>query len=298
MQNLQEPAVVDASNANSATIGAPVTAGEVPLHSRSSLVVARGLVRRPICVKRIQRQLREIAMIRGLPLKKIRVLEVCCGVAVYATVLCPFYNVSVVEPDIEIVRHLQMTFLGTRVNTICSDANSMPFDTRSFDMVILHLEDEFNLLSIRRILAEQFRVLKDGGAICIFNTEPDQLADGFWYSAFLQDALVKAREHHTPNDDMYTLLNEAGFRNTYVHCPKNTLIQSDFYNDAEAFFSEWYRAGDPICRWATEHEIQTAITEIKSMKAASQFDDFIERHNKFKSPQVSLFISFIPFQIF
>jgi SAM-dependent methyltransferase len=275
-------------------ISAPSVEIETMHKDRANLVVARGLLRNTLSLKRIKVQLREIAHIRGVPLHTLRVAEVCCGVAIYASALCGNHRVLVFDPDPDVVNHLRATFAGSHVSCELAEATTLPLPNNYIDMVILHLDDEFDRDRLLRIMREQYRVCKEAGVICTFNTDPCQLADGFWYSTLLPDALARACKHHFTNDEIFHALTFGGFTYPLTHTPKHPIIAHNYYTDPTLFFTKWFRAGDFICQWASDAELQSAFDQLTRMAEDGSLKRFMEKRELVRIPQSTLFIAYAP----
>jgi SAM-dependent methyltransferase len=212
---------------------------------------------------------------------------------VYASVLSTRYDVQVFESDVDVVAHMQASNHERAVVVNYALPTSLPLENNYADLVILHMHDIFDPKLAQLVLNEQFRCMRSGGVLVVFNIDPDQLEHGFWYSKYLPKALEIAKSHHLTNEVVTELIAQAGFKNTYIHYPKKTLILPDYYRDPLSFFYSWFRCADPICRWAEVDEIESACDELG--KLAEMGELLPITREPAESPQVSMFIGYVPF---
>jgi len=128
---------------------------------------------------------------------------------------------------------LEMMHVGKRISPLnfsAADALKLPFDDLSFDAVISGFLMR-NVINLDDAVAEQYRVLKDGGRIVILDTtrpERNILSPLIWtYMHFIIPAigklltgtsepyryLPKSTEEFVTSEDMAARMEKAGFKN-------------------------------------------------------------------------------------
>jgi ubiquinone/menaquinone biosynthesis C-methylase UbiE len=145
----------------------------------------------------------------------LSVLDVGCGTGRWAELVLnawPTAKVTGLDLSQEMLRRAQVRAAGypDRLDLVHGDAQSLPFDDASFDIVTCshsfhHYPDQ------RGVVAEMARVLKPGGRVMIVDGCRDT-----WWGWFIFDGLVTWAEghvHHCSRRRMRHLLQDVGIEN-------------------------------------------------------------------------------------
>lgn len=202
---------------------------------------------------RVRRAEGEMAWLwQTLPLEQTagqRVLELGCGAGFDALALCEagaaYTGIDITSENIERTR-LHLGFYGHQPDLLQADAENLPFDDNSFDIVfsngVLHHTPD-----MARAFAEAGRVLRPGGQfwVTVYHRDSifylwrlflyDHILKGGWRTQSLQERL--ARIEFTTSDElplvrvlsrrqMQVLLHAAGFEVSWLGVRK--LAREDF----------------------------------------------------------------------
>ena len=121
----------------------------------------------------INKGLRLLGLRLFLPKEGMAVLDVGCGTGLhlelYRKYRCTLYGIDPSPSMLEIARKR----LGDSAKLHCGDASEMPYEDRSFDLVVAMLAlHEMNQTTRASVIREMKRVVKQGGRILLIDFHP------------------------------------------------------------------------------------------------------------------------------
>ena len=162
----------------------------------------------------------------------------------------------------------------------------LPFKTHSVDGVMMnqilhHLPDQAGdgWPLHHQALKECARVLRQGGVLIINSCTHKQLEKGFWFYELIPNARTAVMRKIIPEKELDTLLCSVGLTLNRLMVDFDGVLQGESYFDAEAVLDYAWRKGDSIWTLASEHELQTALTQIAELSAKNQLQSFMQRYD-------------------
>ena len=162
----------------------------------------------------------------------------------------------------------------------------LPFKNESVDGVIMnqvlhHLPDQAGdgWPLHHQALKECARVLRPSGVLIINSCTHEQLEKGFWFYELIPNARTAVMRKIIPEKELDILMCGVGLTLNERMVDFDGILQGESYFDAEAVLDYAWRKGDSIWTLASDHELQTTLTQITELSAKNQLQSFMQRYD-------------------
>ncbi len=161
----------------------------------------------------------------------------------------------------------------------------LPYTADSFDgimcnQVLHHLNTgnagQENFSSVRRMLAEAYRVLRPQGALVVNTSSHQQLFDGFWWADLIPAAMDRIAKRFPSLELLASMLEESGFKFRGNIVPLNSVLQGENYLNPDGPRQKNYQNGDSTWSLATNEELEHASGRVRTMNEDGSMARYLE----------------------
>ncbi len=225
------------------------------------------------------------------PLNEMVILDAGCGTGTYSSVLLNHVKkIEAVELNGGMINNARQKLsdaeLAGRIEFHHASIDKMPLEDESMDAIMVnqvlhHLPQNFqkDFSKLKEVIKEFFRVLKPGGVIVIHTCSNQQLKEGYWYSALIPNAVDLICHKYIPIDKLSEMLENNGFI-TQKPVTKALGYQGQSYFEPEGPLNASWRAGDSVWSLTTAAELESVVSEVKTLNDSGGMEDFIKHHDR------------------
>ena len=218
-------------------------------------------------------------------------LDAGCGTGIYTFALVDqVHRVEAIDLNrsmLSVARSkMRSAVKQDRIRFTEGSISKLPCETHRVDGVMMnqvlhHLPDqaEDGWPLHHQVLKECARVLRPGGVLIINSCTHEQLEKGFWFYELIPNARTAVIRKIIPEKELDTLMCGVGLTLNGRMVDFDGVLQGESYFDAEAVLDYAWRKGDSIWTLASDHELQTALTQIAELSANNQLQAFMHRYD-------------------
>jgi len=173
-----------------------------------------------------------------------------------------------------------------RIGFTQGSITQLPFETQSVHSVMMnqvlhHLPDQAGdgWPLHHQVLKECARVLQTGGVLIINSCTHKQLEKGFWFYELIPNARIAVMRKIIPEKELDALMCGVGLTLNDRLVDLDGVLQGESYFDADGVLDYAWRKGDSIWTLASDHELQTALTQVAELAAKNQLQSFMRRYD-------------------
>ena len=244
--------------------------------------------RSAIGVEIIRQQLEDT----DVPVKQQILVDAGCGTGLYSSALVNDVQrieaVDISQEMLALAREKMKTEDEiNRINFHHSSIDSLPLDDSSVDSVIInqllhHLPDDTSngWFDHANVFREFCRILKSGGILIINSCSPEQIESGFWFYHLIPDAVKEMKQKVISLSDLKNLLEDCGFTFKRQVVPKDLVLQSDAYFNADGIFDPDWRNGDSIWSLVSEDFLATVLNKVRDLRETGRLEAYIKQQDQ------------------
>jgi len=218
-------------------------------------------------------------------------LDAGCGTGVYASALIDrVRRVEAIDLNRSMLSVARSKMRSAaeygRIGFTLGSIAQLPFETQSVDGVMMnqvlhHLPDQEgdDWPLHHQVLKECARVLQPGGVLIINSCTHKQLEKGFWFYELIPNARTAVMKKIIPEKELDALMCGVGLTLDGRMVDLDGVLQGESYFDAKAVLDYAWRKGDSIWALASDHELQTALTQVAELAAKNQLQSFMQRYD-------------------
>ncbi|UYA59661.1 hypothetical protein NAL19_1466 [Pectobacterium sp. F1-1] len=223
--------------------------------------------------------------------KALQILDAGCGTGNYALELKKHYpNVWCADFSMGMLSKCQQKFSqrGQQANLLRCDITKLPFRDNSLDVVIcnqsLHHLDEpgRQFKNLAEFLRQAARSLKPDGILLINTITHQQLHDGVWWGDLIKPAVERMKLRFTTDEQLETLLKQAGLMVTNRVVALDTIIQQRGYFDQNSLFDKTFRDGDSHFSLLTPDELTEMLCHLEKMRKRGELETYIRDRDRLR----------------
>jgi ubiquinone/menaquinone biosynthesis C-methylase UbiE len=227
------------------------------------------------------------------PVRPLQILDAGCGTGNYTYALHGAgFSVTGVDLNDGMLRAARSKKHAVGgVGLVRGDLLEMPFHSDCFDgalvsYVLHHLDPEGG--SLDRVLGELQRVLKTDATLVIVTSSPEQMRDGFWWTALIPHARDRMIARLSAPEQLMSSLHRHGFHHVSKTVPFEAVVQEERFADPHAPLDPHFRGGDSTWSLATDDELESGLSRLKEMIETGAIDEFMREREGLRIRQGQL----------